>query len=468
MTNESLKRPRKWVSILVEIKARSFEAKLLLACFLAEAGFGAVVGNKRMLDRRWRDLPPGVWFEKSITPYKLKRMFNRHQAGFQTVCLDEEGLIISRKVYTSLRMSAESLAAVSRFFCWGQFQADTVAQELPDHASKLVLTGNPRVDLWRPEFRVLHEDTAAELRTEFGDFVLILSNYANFIDDRDIRTLIDKQRGKNIKTAADEQWLWDLVNFQTHVRESFEVAIKALATRWPERTFIVRPHPADNQNYWTKFKQSTPANVQVIYRGFVTPWLLAAKAVLHNSCTTGLEALLVGQVPIAYVPFDASQFEIGFSNAVSRCVSDLPALEAAIDDAYTNQEWSGRAAAEATAADYITAMTGPLACERIIAELNALEIAPQAMAYSREPYSRIRYRLRDWYLQFLDWGDDNGLSKLLRTDPNRMKLSFMRAKFAGSTLQEVEQFIAKLQQKTGRFQNVRVTQIDQDMYAIYQ
>ncbi len=55
-------------------------------------------------------------------------------------------------------------------------------------------------------------------------------------------------------------------------------------------TIIVRPHPSENHEKWCEV---LPEHEKVIvkHEGNVLPWLMAAQVVIHNSCTTGIEAI---------------------------------------------------------------------------------------------------------------------------------------------------------------------------------
>ena len=55
----------------VETKAREFDAKLLLACAAAEAGFDTVLGQQKIFVKHLAAMPRGIWLNKSISPSKV-------------------------------------------------------------------------------------------------------------------------------------------------------------------------------------------------------------------------------------------------------------------------------------------------------------------------------------------------------------------------------------------------------------
>ncbi len=456
---------RKWITTLVEVKHRSWQAKILFACMAIERGYGIILGNKNVIDRRWNHLPTGIWFDKSITPHKVKKIAARVAHGFKIVVLDEEGLVIDDDVFANVRMSAETLKLSSAVLTWGKHQANVIRNAYPDVAVPLHETGNPRVDLWRPEFNGIFDAEVQALTQQYGDYILILSNFANYIDKQDIDSLIAAQRGTNIRTEADEQWFWDFVAFHDRVRAAFEAATLALAQAFPEKNIIIRPHPGDNEPYWAAFAKKTPANVKIIYQGVVTPWLLGAKTVVHNSCTTGLEALIMGKTPIAYVPFDASEFEIGFTNAVSQQVTTTEDLIAAVQAAYDSHAWQGQPDALAHATTYLDAIRGALATDQILDVIDTITIDPTAYTYTAEPWSEARHIARNSYRQALDTLDQLGLRK--GSDQARLKQRFIKRKFPGSSSAEINALIAQFAAVSEKFTDIKVVKLERDLYALY-
>jgi hypothetical protein len=78
-------------------------------------------------------------------------------------------------------------------------------------------------------------------------------------------------------------------------------------------TVVVRPHPSkEDHSFYTKhFASSNEIIVET--SGDVRPWILGAQAIIHNGCTTGVEAALMNQPVIAYEP----KIDIGNSNRKS-------------------------------------------------------------------------------------------------------------------------------------------------------
>jgi hypothetical protein len=82
---------------------------------------------------------------------------------------------------------------------------------------------------------------------------------------------------------------------------------------------VVRPHPSENHEMWKEWAKNQP-NVIVESKGGANSWMMAADAVLHSGCTTGMEGFLLERPMIAFTPFPESKFSDDITNTVSVCV----------------------------------------------------------------------------------------------------------------------------------------------------
>src|SRR5262249_23728963 len=102
-------------------------------------------------------------------------------------------------------------------------------------------------------------------------------------------------------------------------------AVTRLAAASPERTFIVRPHPSE---YLPKVAAEYAAmpNVKVIHEGPHIPWTMGCDALLHTSCTTGLEAAIAGTPAFSLVTMDTWASRAFLSNQVNPVFSSVDAV----------------------------------------------------------------------------------------------------------------------------------------------
>ncbi|NIK12263.1 surface carbohydrate biosynthesis protein [Alkalibacillus almallahensis] len=274
---------KNWLYLPIEIKVRESDAKLLLAYYAAKKGYEVVIGDHYMVQKASHQLPQGIFFSKGYSRGVRKRVITDATShGHKVVELDEEGLIFDDHKYLQDRMKKEMLALVTQEYCWGQSQMDVMTSAYPDLKNRCHVTGNPRFDLLKPKFSTIYQEEAKQIKRQFGEFVLINTRFARY---------------NTAKGKKDDPHFKDI----TLLYYRFIDLVKQSCERFPDINFVIRPHPGENvRSYLQEF--SRYRNVHVIHEGNITKWLLAAKAIIHNGCTSGLEAYLLGRPVISYVP----------------------------------------------------------------------------------------------------------------------------------------------------------------------
>jgi len=308
----------KWVFLPVEVKGRELTTKLFLALTLVKAGFGVFLGRNGMNISRDR-FPRGIYFDKCLSTHKVA--FHEHQVlqkGNVLVSLDEEGLLFaSPEVFCRDRMNPRSVELSSAVFLWGQEEKRAISK-IPD-PEKFVVTGGPRVDTWRPEFASYFAEESNKLIAEYGNFILIVSNWCFGAHEKAIGREADE-------VYPDAPW--------SFVRKKFYPLIRSIATKFPSELIVVRPHPQALLEVWETLEKDRPfpANVMIKPGGSITPWIKASKLVIHNTCTSGIEALVGGIPTVSYTPHEPtgeiySPYTVPISSFGQQCFSEHQVIE---------------------------------------------------------------------------------------------------------------------------------------------
>ncbi len=439
-----MKAQRPWLLLPIETKVREFHGKLLLAAVAAEQGFQVLLGEQNAILAQRRHLPRGVYIDKSVGRTKTGSFRRLKAAGSHVAAWCEEGLVYrDRDTYLHERVSNESLAEASLFFAWGEVQAADVRRKAPEAAAKIRVSGNPRFDLLRPEWRELFAPEAEAIGRRYGPYLLLNSNFSRFNHFMGYDFWIEalKQRGTitdEVQLAFFKRWR----DFLGEVFRGFTTALPVLARAFPDHRLIVRPHPSEDHDEWRRQAQGL-ANVEVIYEGSVIPWLLAAEAVLHNSCTTGLEAHLLGRPVVAYRPACDEVLDSELPNAVSRQAYELDELVTVVGDVL--QGGAAEAVDAGLAGRYIAALDGPLAAEQVVAALD--EIAFDGAPLALGPAAR------------LDLAAGQTLAAIKpvarRLRQGARANAYAAQKFPGIELAEVAAGLQQFHELSGRFAEVK-------------
>ena len=165
--------------IPVENQVRELDPKLLLACIAARRGYSVIIGSHREIDVRISSLPQGLYLNKSMTDRNLKMFRIIDNLGHEILTWDEEALVhLPAETYYSRRLSATAIRYNSHLFAWGEDNAE-LGRSYPDLPPDLPIhvTGNPRSDMLRPDLRPYYEPEAQKLKNDYGDFILINTNF---------------------------------------------------------------------------------------------------------------------------------------------------------------------------------------------------------------------------------------------------------------------------------------------------
>jgi surface carbohydrate biosynthesis protein len=452
--------------LAVENLVREFDAKLLLACVAAERGFECILGSRTRVDFMVGRFAPGIYFSKSMTSksalmFKLLRML-----GFEIVAQDEECLAYySAEHYQAARLSPKTLPLAAHLFAWGEDSAELL-RTYPGYAgAPLHVVGSPRVDLLRPELREFFADDVQRIRERFGRFVLINSSFAmvnGFFDSFNIlREPLSEGRPPRLGAAAHGASPDFAIGYAAHrstLFEEFKSMLRPLSQQFPDQTFVLRPHPSERHEPWFEAARDLP-NVRVVHEGNVVPWLLAADALIHNGCTTAVEGAVIGVPLITYAPVKSDSYEAHLPDGLSYEASDLTALCDLVKRAVEARpgSWQSPAGAQALLDEYVAALSGPLASERIVDIL------------TRDAAPRLPARQLGHYLLGRSVVFGRALLKRhikARNPQHTHNPAYQNHRFPGVSIEDVRGRVERLQRALGRFQRVQVNLVAEHVFRV--
>ena len=299
------------IYIHVEITSRELDSKLLLAILAAARGHQVILSDlEGLLEGTEKGiLAPGIFLTKSLTPtdYKLKNHQFFIDKGFKVTSLDEEAgvSLTGYEEFSKTRFSDKSIELASAVFAWGDDDVDTLKKKYSKYASKIHKTGSPRVDLWKSKFSNYWNTPK---RTPEKPFLLVSSNMGAANGYVQIHKRYELRRNSGYYDRDPSLIRKSFVRIAEAVLKTgaFIEAIKYLGNNNNnDYDIVLRPHPIENIEAWKIYLDGIP-NVHVIREGSISPWVKNAFAVMHNGCTTALEATVSGKPLVTYVPFETS------------------------------------------------------------------------------------------------------------------------------------------------------------------
>lgn len=455
---------RRWLFLPVETIARELTAKTLLACVAAERGWGIIVGEKKTVRGKQDKLPRGTFIEKSIHPGRIKDINIAKNNGNRVSAWCEEGLnYLNREHYSQARLERDSFEAIDHFFAWGKRQADDV-YDIMGVNDKIVLSGNPRFDLLRPELRGIFTESANEIRRRHGNIILVNTKFSPInnnrrIEDFDYVTFL-RSTGK-IKTQEDEELIRRYIDLNKRLFSCFQNLLPFLSKNFSSHTIVVRPHPSENHAPWVE-KAKGLSNVKVIFEGNVNEWLIAADVMIHNNCTTGIEAFLLERPAISYRPFKDEIVEHQLPNQVSFQAANVEELISFVHRFVGNKNSASQEERDKKvgfARKYIANIDGKLACETIMDYMDRLDL----------PSIEGSFPLDEGLLKVLEKKAKNLKRKIKQqvNIANKYEHLYYKQKFPGITLVEINYLFNELRKASGRFLDIQIVPVDDNTFCFF-
>lgn len=281
--------------IRVEVKKRELISRTDLAIEMARKGIPVILGEAYSNDEFEKiGVNKGYFFGKCAQTHTVNHFRPLLEKGWVFGALDEEGLLpMNLERFARYRFSDESAEVFNDVFFFGDAQKDMFEKIFGAHES-FIASGNPRTDMWQSNCYNIHNSVANEIAESLGDFVLFPLNFSVYTNKERNAVLSDDLLKYRKDLAKNSEILFDSF-CKLSQRIVDEVGINV----------VIRPHPADDPNKIKElmFKHGIRSDrVKCIAKNEVFPWISAAQLVIHNCCTTSLEAGFLGTPVVTYAP----------------------------------------------------------------------------------------------------------------------------------------------------------------------
>jgi surface carbohydrate biosynthesis protein len=317
--------PAKKIPILfpIELTGRELDFRLLLAHYTARPDNILYIGKSGIVNYLGRQLRGGVYVGKQlvvggVSP-KLVKYHELKKRGFINIHVGEEEPVFNRledfnrdtflKQYDPRWQQAED-----GLCAWGGFSAGVYRDLNPPCLGNIQVTGHPRFDLCKRHLTPYYETEVRRLKERFGRFILINTKFAlasNFDAFRSCVGLFVKDR----ENYADRSYWIDYFVQHAQLQTHFIHLTNRLSHEFPGHSIVFRPHPGEDPAAYKAILSCVP-RVEVATEGGVLPWLAAAEVLIHNGCTTALEAYQLTPKIINYSPVFDKKFDLELANLV--------------------------------------------------------------------------------------------------------------------------------------------------------
>jgi len=339
----------------IETIARELDYKLFLAVSLAKRGVNVIIAQADFFNTRCYRFKGGVFIGKSVFKYPfiykdgksktVLRYYNELKNNDITFLhLEEEGAIWfggeeEWKKVLDYRLNPDVLKDMDYIFSWGSFQAKHFQNKSSLFPSAHIIdSGHPKHDLGKPKYREYYKEEIDKIKKKYGAFILINTKVGaanNVTGIKGTFQIPEKDWLSNIPNPSEERvQVFKEWAYQTKVLANFVTLLHKLSINFPNKTFVVRPHPGEDPEFYRHVFVGMK-NIHVEKSGSVHPWIMAADLVIHDECTTGVEAYLAEVPTISYKSVENKELEIILPN---QCGVECKTIEEVIKAIYNSEQ----------------------------------------------------------------------------------------------------------------------------------
>ncbi len=292
------------VFIPIEIMRREYISKLLLSIELIKKGMPVIIGHKGpVLKLALKAKEPGVLFYKSTMAGGMEKTSDiLRNNGFCIVAQDEEAGIIFENFrdFYLLRDSLQHINTVDLFFTWGKDEYTFLSERFNSNKKIVHNFGALRSCFWGNFGKQYYKNEVKNLQSEFGDYVLIVSNlavYNSYLGEDEFHNHLKQY------TTYDKNYYQKLFEIEKKIFTQYVKLVKVLSDKLG-KSVIIRPHPVEGTIKWENEFQDFD-NVFIKKNGELLPWILGSEFIIQNNCTSAIEASAANIPVMTYADDDS-------------------------------------------------------------------------------------------------------------------------------------------------------------------
>lgn len=228
-------------------------------------------------------------------PANLALVKSYTDMGIPVYVLDTEGGVLTERGANSPAMLADYIRGsgfaqiLTGYFFWGGQLRDAFVANSGMSAERLHTTGCPRFDYCSSKWR----DT---LKYDVEGYVLVNANFS-LVNPLFSRSP-EHERDTLIAAGWQPEYVGVMLRDMRQIMKGFLHEIVKVARDYPNKRFLVRPHPFERYQIYEHAFAGCP-NVVVTGGGSVLNVIVHSTCVLHLNCGTAIEALMLGRLPVS-------------------------------------------------------------------------------------------------------------------------------------------------------------------------
>jgi surface carbohydrate biosynthesis protein len=296
--------------LIVDNPLRDLEGLVLLGRQLSSRG--AKVTLVPMYEQGF-DIPalkPDMVLVNYTRPNNADLLRSYKGAGILVGVLDTEGIAgKSSDQFAEMVKGAGCTELVDLYCVWGLDQEAAFARHRTVDESVLRATGCPRYDFCAPQWR-----SALPAPPVRPGYVLINTNFPT-VNPR-FSTGEAHEENSMVQAGFARDFARQFIaDGRLAYRAMLDTSVR-LAKHFSSVTFVLRPHPFESLASYEGFAELP--NAQVRQTGTSLEWINAASLLIHQNCSTAIEASMLGVEPLSVEWFNTPALRLQAATSVSR------------------------------------------------------------------------------------------------------------------------------------------------------
>jgi surface carbohydrate biosynthesis protein len=303
-------RDKPHVCLIVDNPLRDLEGLILLGRQLATKG--ATVTLVPMYEQGFdvRALQPDLVLVNYTRPNNADVIKSYRRAGILVGVLDTEGIGGKNPDQFAEMVTSVGCPDLVNLYCvWGQAQYAAFLRRGTVPEKLLNATGCPRYDFCAEPWRAALPKPTVE-----PGYVLINTNFP-VVNPRFSNSSSDEEATMVQAGFSPEFARQFVADAGQAYRAVLETSIN-LAKYFTDVQFVLRPHPFENIHSYDAF--ATLPNAHVRQDGTSLEWIAGARLLIHQNCSTAIEAAMLKVEPVSMEWFNTPALRLQAATGVSR------------------------------------------------------------------------------------------------------------------------------------------------------
>lgn len=359
------------VCLIVDNPLRDLEGLVLLGRQLA--GKGATVTLVPMYEQGF-DVPalrPDLVLVNYTRPNNADLIKSYKRAGILVGVLDTEGIGGKNPdQFAEMVKSVGCTDLVDLYCVWGRAQHAAFLRHGTVPAALLHATGCPRYDFCAAPWRAALPKPSIE-----PGYILINTNFP--VANPRFSGSSSDEEGAMVQAGFSREFARQfIIDAGKAYRSVLETSIR-LAKHFKDVQFVLRPHPFENIGSYDALAELP--NFHVRQDGTSLEWISGARLLVHQNCSTAIEATMLKVEPLSMEWFNTPSLRLDAATRVSRGArseSDLIELvQQGLDGRLSPVDWETEQFRQQIIGDLFTAVDGANSSRVTVAVLDAIAAA---------------------------------------------------------------------------------------------